>query len=366
MNRYLRIITGIITLTLGWYYVVQSAWDDWLSQRIVVSTQNNISTDMIASSWSIIQNTATSWDSDIATWESLAIYLDTTIDGSDLRFDKVLARNSSYIRYQISYLSNWLRISGIMNIPAGVWPHPLVILNHGYIDPAVYTIWRWLKREQDYLARNWYAVLHTDYRNHGWSETDPNWSDYEHLRSKYYGIDALNAIQAVRQAIMDNYEVLSSVDADRVGMLGHSMWGGVTMYGLVARPDMIDAAVLYAPVHSQEYYNFNRWMINRLSSAQYQALQDRLWPLDQLDTFASFSPETYFERVDAPVQIYFGTNDDSCPVQWWRDIRDQLIAADKSVELIEYPWEAHEFWPQWTNFMQWVVQFLDKYLTSSQ
>jgi hypothetical protein len=29
-----------------------------------------------------------------------------------------------------------------------------VILNHGYIDPAIYTNGRGLKREQDYLARN--------------------------------------------------------------------------------------------------------------------------------------------------------------------------------------------------------------------
>jgi len=364
MNRYTWIIAVIIAV-LWWYYVVQSAWDSglWIDAPVTSTAKTN--TTPVSDTQAVIKNNTPAWDSVTTTWITVNPYLDTTIDGSDLRFDKTLATNSAYTRYQISYMSNGLRISGIMNIPTGVWPHPLVILNHGYIDPAVYTIWRWLKREQDYLARNWYAVLHTDYRNHWWSDNDQNLIDDSYLRSKYYGIDALNAIQAVRQAISDKYEVLNNVDADRVWMMGHSMWGGVTMYGLVAHPQMIQAAVLYAPVHSNEYYNFNRWMINRLSSAEYNALQDKLWPLDQIDTFASFSPETYFDRVQTPVQIYFGTNDASCPVQRGRDIRDQLTAADKSVELIEYPWEQHEFGPQWTRFMQWVVQFFDNNLSST-
>ena len=33
------------------------------------------------------------------------------------------------------------------------------------------------------------------------------------------------------------------------------------------------------------------------------------------ETFDSFSPETYFEKITAPVHIYFGTLDDSCPVE---------------------------------------------------
>jgi uncharacterized protein len=59
-----------------------------------------------------------------------------------------------------------------MNIPIRKGKYPLVILNHGYIDPAVYTLGRGLKREQDFLARNGFAVLHTDYRNHAFSDDD--------------------------------------------------------------------------------------------------------------------------------------------------------------------------------------------------
>ena len=118
---------------------------------------------------------------------------------SDLVLEEVLASNSAYTRYRISYNSNGLSISGIMNIPTGDWPYPLVILNHGYIDPAVYTVGRGLKREQDYLARNGYVVLHTDYRNHWLSDDSTDLNQNYYFRSYFYGTDSINAINAVEE-----------------------------------------------------------------------------------------------------------------------------------------------------------------------
>jgi uncharacterized protein len=65
-----------------------------------------------------------------ATDTSLPDYLAHTRTGSGFEFVKVLDDNSAYTRYQISYLSDGLRISGIMNIPKGDGSYPLVILNH--------------------------------------------------------------------------------------------------------------------------------------------------------------------------------------------------------------------------------------------
>src|SRR5690606_33743663 len=64
--------------------------------------------------------------------------------GSDFQLGAVLDRNTAYTRHAISYNSGDLTITGIMNIPTGAGPFPVVLLNHGYIDPAVYTHWRGL------------------------------------------------------------------------------------------------------------------------------------------------------------------------------------------------------------------------------
>ena len=71
----------------------------------------------------------------------------------------------------------------------------MLVLNHGYIDPDIYVAGQGFAREQDYLARRGFVVLHIDYRNHAGSDNDPD-ADYE-LRLGY-AVDAVNAVKAVK------------------------------------------------------------------------------------------------------------------------------------------------------------------------
>jgi alpha/beta hydrolase fold len=182
---------------------------------------------------------------------SLQALMAKEYDGRRLRVGRVLARTSDYTRQFVTYMSGKLSISGIMNIPDGEGPFPVLILNHGYIDPAIYTNGRGLAREQDYLARNGYVVLHTDYRNHAQSDDDPN-ADLK-LRLGYTE-DVINAVLAVKRS------TLPYLDKKRIGLLGRSMGGGVTLNALVVKPGLVDAAVVFAPVSSNTVDNFNRWI----------------------------------------------------------------------------------------------------------
>lgn len=282
---------------------------------------------------------------------SVEALIDHDFQGTDLTFEQVEARTSTYTRHRISYMSNGVKVSGIMNIPVGEWPFPVIILNHGYIDPAVYTVGRGLKREQDYLARNGYAVLHTDYRNHGLSDTDPTLEDSYLFRSYFYAIDSINAILAI-EALND-----PRFATDRVGMMGHSMGWGVTMHAMIARPDLIDAWVLYAPVHSNEYQNMRRRRYENLSEQERIDWSERIGNIDDPTTFSPYSAETYFDRIEGPIQIYHGTQDESCPYDRALHIRDRMEQADIDVSLITFTDEKHEFIPQWNTFMEGVGDF---------
>ncbi len=147
---------------------------------------------------------------------SVAALIQTKFTGKGLRVGRVLAEAGAYTRYAVRYRSQGLRVSGIMNVPAGRGPFPVLILNHGYIDPDVYVTGQGLAREQDWLARRGYVVLHTDYRNHASSDNDPN-VDYE-LRLPY-AVDVVNAVRAVKRS------GLPYLDGERVGLLGRSMGG---------------------------------------------------------------------------------------------------------------------------------------------
>lgn len=276
-----------------------------------------------------------------------------TLSGSDLRLGNVLKKNDVYTRYAISYRSNGLLISGIMNIPAGVGPFPLIILNHGYIPPAIYTQGRGLRREQDYLARHGFAVLHTDYRGYAGSDESPD------VRKVYdagleYAMDSANAILAVREAD------LPSVDALHVGMLGHSLGGGVTLNVLTGKPDLVTATVLYAPVSADAWKNFTRWRSLREEGDRTRELLQTYE--ENPAAWDALSSKSLLSNVQGPILLFHGTSDTSVPFHWSEELVMSLQASKKTVELVSYNSEGHEFVREWPYFMEKSVTFFREHL----
>jgi dienelactone hydrolase len=284
---------------------------------------------------------------------SVKSFAEMALAGTGLTLDSVLERGSGYTRHGISYFSNGLRITGIMNIPEGKGPFPLVIFNHGYIDPAVYTQGRGLRREQDYLARRGYAVLHTDYRGHAGSDDSPD------VREAYdagleYAMDSANAIHAVRLA------ALPSVDTEHVGMLGHSLGGGVTLNILTGKPDLVDAAVLYAPVSADAWLNFERWRSMREEGDRTRALMGTRET--HPDAWNALSSKSMLGEIEAPILLFHGTADKDVPYAWSEDLEQWLLDEGKTVDFVTYDNEGHEFSRDWIDFMDRTADFFDKHL----
>jgi dipeptidyl aminopeptidase/acylaminoacyl peptidase len=286
---------------------------------------------------------------------SLQALMDKEYDGRGLRVGRVLARQSAYTRYFVTYQSGKLTISGIMNVPTGGGVFPVLVLNHGYIDPEVYTNGRGLMREQDYLARRGFVVLHTDYRNHAQSDDDPT----SELRLRLgYTEDVVNAVLAVKRSS------LSYLDRERIGLLGRSMGGGVTLNALVVKPGLVDAAVVFAPVSSNAVDNFNRWQRGR---AERRRSTERIIaeygsPERNPDFWRNVSAVNFFGRVSEPILIHHGTADKSCPIAWSKRTRTALRSLGKDVKMFTYEGEPHAFGAAWLTSMRRTVNFFDKHL----
>jgi uncharacterized protein len=282
---------------------------------------------------------------------SLDHFAKMKLEGNALKLKSILAENSAYTRYSIQYNSNGLRISGILNIPKGDGPFPLVLLNHGFINPAVYTNGRGLKREQDFLVREGFSVLHSDYRGHALSDPSPDESDVYDAGIEY-SMDVVNAISAIRSA------GLPSVDTTRIGMLGHSLGGGITLNILTAYPNLVDAAILYAPVHADAWENFSRWRSLREEGDRTRKV---LGTREENPTvWDALSPSAHLQNIRTPILLFHGTNDVDVPKAWSDLLYSQLQALQKESSYIEYKGEKHEFIAEWEDFMRKTVQFLRK------
>ncbi|GAA0931909.1 prolyl oligopeptidase family serine peptidase [Kribbella koreensis] len=277
---------------------------------------------------------------------SLQALMAKKYDGRDLRLGRVIARTDAYTRYFVTYASSKLRISGILNVPTAPGRHPALVLNHGYIDPAVYTNGRGLMREQDYLARRGYVVLHTDYRNHAQSSKNPQ--SEVNLRIGYTE-DVINAVLALKAS--------PYVDPQRVALFGRSMGGGITYNVLVAQPGLVKAAVVYAAVSSNAVENFDRWTRPEAATAA-AIIRAHGDPAKNPTFWRNLSAVNFFNRITEPLLLQQGLADSTCPPVWAQQTLTALKKAGKQATLYTYPGEEHAFAAAWPTSMARSVAFL--------
>ena len=274
-----------------------------------------------------------------------------------------------YTRYHIAYPSDGLRVTGIMQVPAGAGPFPVIILNHGYHERAGY--WpgsgTWLAAE--FLNRRGYLTVAPDYRSWGASAWGPS------LFHTGLLADVLNLIGALA--------TVPEADTTRLGMWGHSMGGGITTKALTVSPH-IRAAVLYAANSADDADLIARWgpgclpgetqyttkcnpaevilpdlppaiVAAYLSAAADPAMLQQIAPIHHLD------------RVSAPVQIHIGAADgaehNATPPEWSAKLHGALLAAGRSSELFVYEGQGHLFaGAAWTEMMTRAADFFDAHV----
>lgn len=302
-----------------------------------------------------------------------------TIDGlrqhdfqsGEIHIRQTLTETDKYTGYLIDYPSDGLTITGVMQIPVGEGPFPVIVMNHGFFARSVYSSGDGTDRSSAFLSEHGYITISSDYRT--WGESDLGESFF------YSGlvidvINLLNAIPSIPQA-----------DPDRIGMWGHSMGGGVTMKVLTI-DSRVKAAVLYSTVSADTLDIIHRWGMGCFGdiSAGEQIIgcnSSDVIPLDlplelqnayrfaaaDEDTLKKISPFYHLDEVTAPVQIHYGTEDgifmSGTPPQWSVKLTQALREAGKQAEMYQYEGEGHSFVGQpWFDFMIRVLRFFDQYL----
>lgn len=278
-----------------------------------------------------------------------------------------LVVTDSYIRYPISYPSDGLTITGILQIPPGDSPFPVILLNHGYYNRAEYRSGDGTDRIAEVLNQYGYLTLSSDYRGWGGSDSGPS---LFHTGLVVDVMQLLAAIPSIPQA-----------DPQRVGMLGHSMGGGITAKILTLETNL-RAAVLYAPNSADDADLVARWGYGcigdiNLSQCNSADLLPSNLPTELLDTYRQaaldpirmrdIAPIYHLAGIQIPVQIHIGEADGdyigSTPPEWSYKLYDALVAANVPAELFRYPDQRHSFTgPSRDLFLERVVSFFDQYV----
>lgn len=285
--------------------------------------------------------------------------------GGQIEVMQVLAGFDTFTRFLVQYPSDGLMIQAALQVPQGIGPFPVIILNHGYVRRSEYFPGAGTYAAADYFAQYGYVTIAPDYRS--WGESDTGVSIF------HAGLvtDVLNLVSSL--------ETLDFVDPTRVGMWGHSMGGGITTK-ILTIDARIKAAVIYASNSSNdadliEEYGIAcipgrrlrgqpcnagevipRGLSEELLDAYIEATEDE-------DILYYVAPYNYLNFITTPLQIHIGTADDTTPLWWSVTLHQALQEAGKTVDFYSYEGQGHLFvGDDWETFLLRNLLFYDSYL----
>lgn len=260
--------------------------------------------------------------------------------------------------FVVSYRSDTLTITGLMCMPIGQGdgPWPVLLINHGHFAFNAYDMGYDTLREDLFFASNGYVTIASDYRNYAGSDKG------EYQLEPGYTYDVRNLLDAIR--------FVAPVDARRVGMMGHSMGGGITQEVLVSTQGEIKAATLYGSVSGDEVDNYTarhtfwRGQAAPTDTPEGDKVTAQYGPPDQIaEAYRRMSPINYLDRIDCPVAIHHSMSDPICPFAWAEKLRDAFAAKGKPVDFHTYQGQPHSF--QGAGFQEYLqtnLAYFDKYV----
>lgn len=200
--------------------------------------------------------------------------------------------------------------------------YPLIVFPHGGIHGTFATSYVHVLRE---LMAQGYIVVAPDYRG----STGYGRGFYEAI--DYGGLEN-NDVLAARDYMVENYSV---VDASRVGLLGWSHGGMISLMNILQWPEKYACAYAGVPVSDVTYrLTYQSEAYSKDFTVPYHVGAS---PEEAPEEYARRSPVSYASWLSKPLMLTTCLNDDDVS---WTEVKrmiDALQKADKSFEYEIYP-----------------------------
>ncbi|HEV8579798.1 MAG TPA: S9 family peptidase [Thermoanaerobaculia bacterium] len=151
-------------------------------------------------------------------------------------------------------------------------------------------------------------------------------------------------------------------DPKRIGIMGGSYGGYMTLAGLTEYPDLFAAgADLYGIVNFETFFAHTEPWMAAVSTKEYGD------PVTQKDLLRQLSPLYKLERVKAPLLVLHGANDTNVPLVEAQQVAEELKKRGVPVESVIFPDEGHGFRkiPNRVRSTVEIVRWFERYLKAT-
>jgi dipeptidyl aminopeptidase/acylaminoacyl peptidase len=219
-----------------------------------------------------------------------------------------------------------LQLSGWLYRPGGAKPGPVVISFHGGPEG----------QERPGFNTTYQALL-----SRGIGVFAPNVRGSSGFGKKFVNLDngalRVNGVKDIKSCV-DFLVGRGIADPGRIGIMGGSYGGYMTMAGLTEYPDLFAAgANLFGIVSFETFFSHTQPWMAAISTIEYGD------PVKEKDLLRQLSPLSKLERVKAPTLVLHGANDTNVPVVEAEQVVDNLKKRGVPVEYVLFPDEGHGF-----------------------
>ena len=147
-------------------------------------------------------------------------------------------------------------------------------------------------------------------------------------------VNAIQDIATTAQYLIDSGIAMNG----RIGIMGGSYGGYMTMAGLAEYPQLFAAGVnLFGVVNFKTFFEQTEPWMASISKVEYGD------PETEGDMLDALSPIYKMDRVVAPTLVLHGANDTNVPVYEAEQVVEKLRERNVPVEYILFPDEGHGF-----------------------
>ncbi|WP_341503460.1 prolyl oligopeptidase family serine peptidase [Gallaecimonas sp. GXIMD4217] len=176
------------------------------------------------------------------------------------------------------------------------------------------------------------------------------------------GDSATSALVPGVQKLID----MGIADEKAIGLHGHS-WSGYQTAFAITQTDLFAAAVAGAPVSNMtSAYSGIRWGTGLARQFQYEQGQSRIGAslYEAPELYIENSPVFYADRINTPLLIQFGDQDEAVPWQQGIELYLALRRLNKPVVMLQYEGEPHHLkqYPNKVDYTLKMKAFFDHHL----
>lgn len=267
---------------------------------------------------------------------------------ADIKIEEAIKEEESYSTYLFSISfdptlsgKEKKKVAGLINIPKGEGPFPLIVMFRGYVDQKQFVSGMGTQRMGEFLAENGFITLAPDFLGYGKSDSEAANIFESRFQTYTTALTVINSVSSIKE-----------FDGENIFIWGHSNGGQIALTVLEITQKEYPT-VLWAPVSRPFPYSILYYTDE--SDDKGKLIRRELAKFEEDYDVEKFSLTNYLDRIKAKISLHQGTADDAIPRSWTNALSKSF--PKENIEYFIYPGADHNLQPSWNLTAQRTLSF---------